>query len=148
MLLGNIYSRKKQPHQSINFLLKALELKTKSSSEITSTLYLLAKESFSIGEREKAKEWLSEGLYEANTSNDRKYQLKLEILQFQLRKKVETDNYRDALKEALFYFENRGSDFASDCAELLAHYYESKNHYKNAYHYLQLANALKKKNKY
>lgn len=141
--LGNIYSKQGQSEKAIDMLLKGLQLKTEFDQKL-STLYLLAKEYFTIGDEEKAKEWLSEGLHHVKKSGDRAYQIKFNILQSQWVEKANSVLYRDDLKEAISYFKDRDLDFAYESAILLAESYAKDFHYKEAYKCLQFAHGLKK----
>lgn len=142
--LGFVYSKKKQPQKAIEHLEKSLQLKTNPAKKIN-TLYLLTKEYMTIGNKDNAKKSLLTGIRYAKEFNDREYELKLNILQYQLFDETQSKDYCELLKkEALPYFKNRGDSFACDCAEHLGDYFSAHFQYKEALYYFQLANELRK----
>lgn len=145
--LGHLYSKKKQHSTSVDCLLESLQSKSQSHNK-ANTFYLLAMEFLAIGQTARAREFVSKGLDHSEKHDDRRYKIKLKILEFELSGQTRSETFHDFLKEkALPYFQNKGDQFACECAELLGKYYADKALYQDSTYYFQLTNELRNKYK-
>ena len=130
--LGNVYYKLEQYSKSIVCLHQALHYKVDDKQK-TITLYLLAKVYFIIGNKDAGKKWLEQGMASAEVVDNRDNRIKLNILQSQWITEDSQHSFRNNLKIAIDYFDERDPNFAFECTALLADSFAKSFHYKEAY---------------
>lgn len=131
--LGYIYFNRKNYHQALTYLEKALILK-KNHAEKINTLFLIASSYHALNERNKALGLVQEGMELAERHRNQKYMYKFYILKQKINHTLFDETFIFNLKtNILSYFEESGekSEY-KDIVKLLGDIYFQKRQYKNA----------------
>lgn len=130
--MGFVYHKQKKPWEAIDYFIKSLNArKDLNGGELT--VYLLANNLFQLQEIDDATRWVEKGLTLLKGSTNEIYCL-LKILQFQILKKRNEEEYKTFLEEIALPTFKQKDDFVNIkmCFEQLGDFYYRKKQYKRS----------------
>lgn len=128
--LGIVYSKMKKSELAIKHFHKSLSIK-ENKYTLATTLYLLSKENYTIGDNIEAFKWLEKGKTLAEKFNNEGYTIKLKVLELL----INQDDIELYVKNITIpYFEKKNDvESLEEFVRLLADYYEGRRKYKNGF---------------